>query len=239
MHVLQEKFVTAQQTSHNHQRDHRQKPHGQFQLRQRQKSVSGPQPEVTLTGGTPREVRIGLQTHEKLHQASHKPLLLKQSSSDSELRNYLHSNDPVLPKNKAYVNVELQASLAKTVPKKSQDPAASSYSKPPAPSPRSVSMDTERGGPLVVAQQTTKSMPETSSQESDVERKQDISDMINVDICNEAAGVIATGRDERRFTLSHIPFDPFLECLYCNKQFRYGEIQKYRKHVNGCSGSAA
>ena len=67
-------------------------------------------------------------------------------------------------------------------------------------------------------------------------RQQDISNGIDDDIRSNAAEVIEIGRGEKRLTLTSIPFDPFLECLYCNQKFRYGEIQKYRKHVNECSG---
>ena len=33
-----------------------------------------------------------------------------------------------------------------------------------------------------------------------------------------------------------IPFDPNLVCPKCGRQFRRGEIQKFRKHHEGCSG---
>ena len=36
----------------------------------------------------------------------------------------------------------------------------------------------------------------------------------------------------RQLTMHHIPYDPKLTCPMCNKRFRIGEIQKYRKHVN-------
>jgi len=29
-------------------------------------------------------------------------------------------------------------------------------------------------------------------------------------------------------------FDPNLKCLGCQKKFRHGEIQRYRRHVNSC-----
>ena len=35
----------------------------------------------------------------------------------------------------------------------------------------------------------------------------------------------------RRLTMQHVPYDPNLTCPMCNKQFRIGEIQKYRAHV--------
>ena len=33
-----------------------------------------------------------------------------------------------------------------------------------------------------------------------------------------------------------IPYDPNLVCPKCGRQFRRGEIQKFRKHHEGCSG---
>ena len=46
------------------------------------------------------------------------------------------------------------------------------------------------------------------------------------------------GDSSHRMTLRHVPFDPNLTCPMCNRGFRYGEIQKYRLHVNKqCTGS--
>ena len=45
------------------------------------------------------------------------------------------------------------------------------------------------------------------------------------------------GRD-RQMTLEHVPFDPNLTCPYCQKVFRKGEIQKFKRHVATCKGSA-
>ena len=44
------------------------------------------------------------------------------------------------------------------------------------------------------------------------------------------------GRD-RQMTLEHVPFDPNLTCPYCQKVFRKGEIQKFKRHVATCKGS--
>ncbi len=34
-----------------------------------------------------------------------------------------------------------------------------------------------------------------------------------------------------------VPFDPNLVCFKCGRQFRLGEIQKYKKHVSSCSSA--
>ena len=56
----------------------------------------------------------------------------------------------------------------------------------------------------------------------------------------QAENVVTEVGDEssHRMTLRHVPYDPNLTCPMCNKRFRYGEIQKYRLHVNKqCTGS--
>ena len=44
---------------------------------------------------------------------------------------------------------------------------------------------------------------------------------------------------EFQMTLEHVPHDPNLTCPYCQKVFRKGEIQKFKRHVASCKGSAA
>ena len=41
-------------------------------------------------------------------------------------------------------------------------------------------------------------------------------------------------RQVRKVTDVHMPFDTNLICPICRKQFRIGEIQKYKKHVDKC-----
>jgi len=56
----------------------------------------------------------------------------------------------------------------------------------------------------------------------------------------QAETVVTEVGDEssRQLTMHHIPYDPNLTCPMCNKRFRIGEIQKYRKHVNKqCAGT--
>ena len=137
-----------------------------------------------------------------------------------------------------YVNFEVVPSRQSHSQSSAQSPVEGSRMlKAPKPAPRSASLDVGKGGPLLPASDTQQptSMPSEMDPEY-AKRQQDISNGIDDDIRSKAAEVIEIGRDERRLTLTSIPFDPFLECLYCNQRFRYGEIQKYRKHVNECSG---
>jgi len=68
----------------------------------------------------------------------------------------------------------------------------------------------------------------------------DISNRIGMEIQAEATELATSSeRDARQKTLKHVPFDPFLKCLYCNRMFRYGEIQKYKKHVLTCTESSS
>ena len=54
-------------------------------------------------------------------------------------------------------------------------------------------------------------------------------------------GEVGSYRDrEFHMTLEHVPFDPNLTCPYCQKVFRKGEIQKFKRHVQlaSCKVSA-
>ena len=53
-------------------------------------------------------------------------------------------------------------------------------------------------------------------------------------------GEVGSYRDrEFHMTLEHVPYDPNLTCPYCQKVFRKGEIQKFKRHVASCKGSTA
>ena len=52
------------------------------------------------------------------------------------------------------------------------------------------------------------------------------------DVIQEVSG----GRREIK-TDNQRPFDPNLVCPMCRRQFRIGEIQKFKKHVNSCTGT--
>ena len=62
---------------------------------------------------------------------------------------------------------------------------------------------------------------------------------ITTDIHAVAGNVVSQVAEERarQPTMQHVPYDPNLVCVYCNKQFRIGEIQKYKHHVETCNGS--
>ena len=59
------------------------------------------------------------------------------------------------------------------------------------------------------------------------------------DIHQQAAEVIqeVSGGRQRVKTDLQRPFDPNLVCPMCRRQFRIGEIQKFRRHVNTCAGT--
>ena len=223
---------------------HKKKSPHHGELQQRQKPVTTSHYETVASTARVSQHRGSVTEH---HVHEHQQQQQKQQQQQYEVSSgqqgvviQLDPSDPALkskildyvnlPSGEGYVNY--------TVPQKSQGQAyLDQYRlpKPPKPSPRSASMDTGRDTPLLPPSSThkTTSMPERHSYTDD----NGPFDKIGDDIHHEAAEVVATGRDERRFTLTEIPFDPFLECLYCNQKFRYGEIQKYRKHVNTCAGS--
>ncbi len=37
-------------------------------------------------------------------------------------------------------------------------------------------------------------------------------------------------------TMAQVPFDPNLVCPQCDQQFKLGEIQKFKKHTDNCTG---
>ena len=63
-----------------------------------------------------------------------------------------------------------------------------------------------------------------------------LSTIINDDIGDVAAKVReqVSGSRERTVTNTERPFDPNLVCPMCQRRFRIGEIQKFRRHVNSC-----
>ena len=56
------------------------------------------------------------------------------------------------------------------------------------------------------------------------------------DDIHQAVEEVQNEDDENEASLSGVPFDPNLVCPLCMKQFRLGEIQKYKKHVGKCQG---
>ena len=60
------------------------------------------------------------------------------------------------------------------------------------------------------------------------------------EIHQQAAQVIQEVSGSRREVNTDLkrPFDPNLVCPMCRKQFRIGEIQRFRRHVNTCTGTS-
>ena len=56
------------------------------------------------------------------------------------------------------------------------------------------------------------------------------------DDIHQAAEEVQKEDDENEASLWEVPFDPNLVCPLCMKQFRLGELQKYKKHVGKCQG---
>ena len=146
-------------------------------------------------------------------------------------------------KKRDYVNVPPNSlPPPRPVPPRSRTKAESPVEGPrllksPIPTPRSFSVEASRRLAVPDQKEQSISMPPMPMRRE--EDEQDISHSLEDNIYTGAHEVVETGLDERRYTLTSIPFDPFLECLYCNQKFRYGEIQKYRKHVNNCTGTSA
>ena len=69
---------------------------------------------------------------------------------------------------------------------------------------------------------------------SSITPQQQAQDQNHESVIHAQAETVATDvgdESSRRLTKQHVPYDPNLTCPMCNKQFRIGEIQKYRAHV--------
>ena len=62
---------------------------------------------------------------------------------------------------------------------------------------------------------------------------------VDDEIHQQAAEVMQEVSGGRRIVKTDCqrPFDPNLVCPMCRRQFRIGEIQKFKKHVNTCTGT--
>ena len=72
----------------------------------------------------------------------------------------------------------------------------------------------------------------------EAERENVLVEKIDADISDMAAGVREEVSEENKHikTMEHKPYDPNLVCPMCSKKHRIGEIQKFRAHVDKCSG---
>ena len=187
------------------------------------------------------------------HEGVHQSVQHRKSSTDANPMNTQSNADaggsrPFTNDPRLYSTTDDYVNLPPGPPKSKSRPNALSpvqtprSRKSPVPTPRSISHDPRRGGgggglAAPDPQEQSISMPPMPVRRE--EEDDGILYGLEEDIHSSAHEVVETGRDERTYTLTSIPFDPFLECLYCNRKFRYGEIQKYRKHVNNCTGSSA
>ena len=183
------------------------------------------------------------------HEGVHERIQRRKSFTDANTESNLDikgprpfTSDPRLySKNEDYVN--LPPGSSKPRPKALSPVETPRSKKSPIPTPRSVSVDPSRrgggGGGLAAPDPHQQSLSMPPMPVKGEEEEEDISHRLEDDIHSRALDVLETGSDKPTYALTSIPFDPFLECLYCNRKFRYGEIQKYRKHVNNCTGSSA
>jgi DNA repair exonuclease SbcCD ATPase subunit len=223
----------------------------QVPLSERRKRSKGQAGESKHRGSSKSSAKHPQPSYAKdliAHEGVHERIQRRKSSTDANIESNLDSkgprpftSDPRLhSKNEDYVN--LPPGSPKSRPKALSPVETPRSKKSPIPTPRSVSVDPSRrgggGGGLAAPDphQQSLSMPPMPVKRE--EEEEDISHGLEDDIHSRALEVLETGSDEPTYALTSIPFDPFLECLYCNRKFRYGEIQKYRKHVNNCTGSS-
>ena len=147
------------------------------------------------------------------------------------------TDDPALIlKTKEYVN--MPPTIA---PVRNSDTPLASYPKKPQATPRQIPgihqsqsaiiIDGDRSSSTKISQDTV-SFPDVLSDEKDEDISSDIDTMIQHEATKVAS---ATDRDYRESVLDTAPYDPYLRCAYCDKMFRHGEIQKYKKHVGTCT----
>ena len=168
------------------------------------------------------------------------PPQTKDPALHSKKRDYVNyppiTDDPALfSKTKEYVNLP-----PATAPVRNSDtpptppprkPQATPRQTPDTPQSRSATMDRVRSSSTKITQDTV-SLPDGLLNSED----EDISNDIDTVIQHEATEVAtATAPDRRGSVLDTAPYDPYLRCAYCDKMFRHGEIQKYKKHVHACT----
>ena len=161
-----------------------------------------------------------------------------------------HTKDPVLDSKRKYINYPritydpaLISKTRKYVIMPSTTALVRNSDTPPAPSPKKPQatprqkLDTQQSRSATVdrikprstkVSQDTVILPDVLSDGKD----EDISNDIDTVTQYEAT---ATDRGHRGSVLDTAPYDPYLRCVYCDKMFRHGEIQKLRKHVGTCT----
>lgn len=129
--------------------------------------------------------------------------------------------------------------------------AVSEISRKPLHTEPSMEYETERVVPESSCQPLPDPVEESSVRQQDVPNKAaNIEDSIaqyenplqkelDDEIHQQAAEVMQEVGGGRRNVKTNCqrPFDPNLVCPMCRRQFRIGEIQKFKKHVSTCTGS--
>ena len=169
------------------------------------------------------------------------PFHTKDSALDSKSKDYVNYYPPItddpalLSKTKEYVNMP-----PTTAPVRNSDTPLAPSPKKPQATPRQT-LDTQQSRSATVdrikprstkVSQDTVSLPDVLSDEKDEDISSDIDTVIQYEATEVAS---ATDRDRRESVLDTAPYDPYLRCAYCDKMFRHGEIQKYKKHVETCT----
>ena len=104
-----------------------------------------------------------------------------------------------------------------------------------------IAQTNQAGQPNQLAQQNQPDPPDQPA-EPGQRTKEDTTVLENLllqgidDDIHQAVEEVQKEEDENEAFLSEVPFDPNLVCPLCMKQFREGEIQKYRRHVGQCQG---
>ena len=93
--------------------------------------------------------------------------------------------------------------------------------------------------PLLPVAKTDAEDDHDQEDDEDLRFQNRLQDKVDDDIEREASEVMQQVSGGRRHitTDRQRPFDPNLVCPMCMKQFRIGEIQKFKHHVNTCDGT--
>ena len=86
---------------------------------------------------------------------------------------------------------------------------------------------------------TTVCHADDSESDQDLQFENPLQRQVDDDIHREASEVRQQVSGDQRHVVTNCqrPFDPNLVCPMCMKQFRIGEIQKFKHHVNTCDGT--
>ena len=100
--------------------------------------------------------------------------------------------------------------------------------------------DPYQQGPQIPDQTQLPSQPRQAKSKYVTTQQDSLKNLLEAGITTDIHNVAAEfGEEYEPSSLLDVPLDPNLVCPMCGLQFRIGEIQKYKHHVQNCKGSSS